>query len=200
MLITIDGVTAEGVLVVPQKDVSKMIIVAQGDLDLFTFQTCHREEIAEDAGNVVERRGLFRRKIVKKREIELEYRPNFIEKSGGCPVYVGGFEQEKGRHSWGIVDFETSDSTLPADVFCNGEGKKSKGVAICQSRVGLIQAIKFSSPVKVKHTPACDIGVSEGTYFEFPIVKGQCVYAFYNPDKKIHRLTTIGYEQIPIRK
>lgn len=200
MVLSVNGIKGDGVLVVPQKDVHKMHIIAQGDLDLFTFTTCHREESTENASNVTTRAGLFRRTIEKKREIDLEYTPTIIERSGGCPVYVGGYEQEKGRHSWGLIDFETDDAKLPATLSCNGATVESNGVSICQSRNGLIQAIRFKSSVRVSPEPECDLGKTAGDYFEFSIKKGQCVYAFMDADKKIHRLTTIGYELIPIRK
>lgn len=199
MIITVDGKTSEGVLVVPVKETHDIHVIAQGDLDLFTFTTCHREETAENASNVTEVRGIFRRKIEKKKEIKLPYRPTPIEKDGGCPVYLGGYEQEKGRHSWGLIDFETPEAVLPATLFCNGKEIQSNGVSICQSRHGLVQGIQFPSVVKVSPNVGCELNTKEADYFEFPIRKGQCVYAFMDKDRKIHRLTTIGYELIPIR-
>lgn len=200
MSITIDNITAEGVIVVPAKDVHSLHITAQGDLDMFTFTTCHREEVAEDASNVTETTGIFRRKIEKKREIKLDYKPTLIEKIGACPIQLGGYEQEKGRHSWGFIDFETPDAVLKATVFCNGNEVKANGVSACQSRAGLIQAIQFPEEVYIAPTEGCDIGYNKGTFFKFPIKKGQCVYAFMNKKLEIHRLTTLGYEIVPIRK
>ena len=200
MVITIDGKVGEGVVVVPSKELHDLHIIAQGDLDLFTFTTCHREEVAEDASNVTERKGIFKKKIEKKREIKLQYKPNLIEKTGACPVQLGGYEEEKGRHSWGFIDFETSDAVLDATLFCNGQTINSNGVSVCQSRAGLIQAIEFKEEVFIAPTKGCEIGYEKGTFFKFPIRKGQCVYAFMNKKMEIHRLTTLGYEIVPIRK
>lgn len=200
MIINIDGVVREGVMVVPEKMKHSLYITAQGDLDLFTLTTCHREEASENAWNVSER-GLFRRKIDKKREIKIEYIATDIERKGGCPIFLGGYEQEKGRHSWGVIDFETSEAKLPAILRCNGETISSNGVSICQSREGLIQSIEFQTETRVIPDKDCSIGSDKGTTFTFALKKGQCVYAFQEVStKKIHRLTTIGYELIPIRK
>lgn len=199
MIIEYDDVEYEGVAVLPMKAKYSFHLYAQGDLDLFTFTTCHREETAEDASNVT-KRGLFWRKIEKKREIKLEYTPNDIEKTGGCPVYLGGFEKEKGRHSWGLIDFATPEATLPALIKCNGKSVQSQGVSICQARNGLLQSITFALPVRVLPRSGCELGKQDGTHFEFAIQKGQCVYAFVTMEGRIHRLTTLGYEAVPIRK
>ena len=200
MVVTVDGVTSEGILVVPQKDIHNIHIKAQGDLDLFTFTTCHREEIAEDVSNVTETRGFFRRKIEKKREVKLDYRPAKIEKMGACPVQLGGYEEGKGRHSWGFIDFESPSTTLKGKLYCNGSESLGATVTACQSRAGLIQAIEFEEEVFVAPTEGCEIGYTKGTFFKFQIKKGQCVYAFMNKKLEVHRLTTLGYEIVPIRK
>lgn len=202
MIIDIDGIEAEGVAVIPKKETHKFHITARGDLDLFTFTTCHREEIAEKAWNVNERRGrwIFRRTIEKKREVKLDYTPGEIERSGGCPVFVGGYEVKGGRHSWGMVDFETDEAKLVAKINCNGLEYDSNGVSICQSREGLIQKISFQDVVYLLPEENCSIGKTEGKEFEFKIKKGECVYAFMDSKKQIHRLTTFGYEKILIRE
>jgi hypothetical protein len=202
MILEVNGVKGEGVVVAPLSSSIPFYVVARGDLDLFTFTSCHREETAENAGNVTESQGswIFKRTITKKREVKLTFSPTEIENVGGCPILLGGYEQEKGRHSWGFVDFETPDAALPASVSCNGVTTKSKGVSICQARAGLIQSIRFASQVKVSPDAGCEIGATESDYFEFSIPKGQCVFAFMESTGRIHRLTTLGYEQILIRK
>lgn len=202
MILEVNGVKGEGVVVAPLSPSISFYVIARGDLDLFTFTTCHREETAEDAGNVSSSQGswIFKRTITKKREVKSTFSPTPIEAEGGCPILLGGYEQEKGRHSWGFVDFETPDAVLPATLSCNGSVIKSKGVSICQARAGLIQSIKFENQVKVSPEPGCELGKAAGDFFEFPISKGQCVYAFMDAEAKVHRLTTLGYEQILIRK
>jgi len=201
MILEVNGMKGEGVLVVPHASSNAFYVTARGDLDLFTFTTCHREETTEDAGNINERVGwVFKRTITKKREIKFNYIPSPIEAEGGCPVLLGGYEELKGRHSWGMVDFETPDATLPAVLACNGQVIKANGVSICQARVGLIQTITFATEVKVSPAPGCELGKIAGAKFEFETPRGQCVFAFISPDARIHRLTTLGYEQVLIRK
>lgn len=201
MVIVYENQAYEGVAVLPEKAKYNFHFIAKGDLDLFTFTTCHREYSAENAWNVTENRGLiFKRTIDKKREIKLEYAPNDIEKNGACPIMLGGYEEQKGRHSWGFVDFQDQSAKLKGTVECNGALFEYPGVSICQSRAGLIQSIKFPEPVKLSPDPECDFGIKEGQSFDIEIKPGQCVYAFMGQSGLIHRLTTFGYEQIPIRK
>lgn len=200
MEININGFQGQGVLVVPEAATYKVHIKAPGELDLFTFTNCHREEIAENASVVSKTGKIFRRTIENKNEFKMDFTPSPLEKSDSCLVQVTGLEESKGRHSWGIVDFESSTNTLPALLSCNGSQINAKGVSICQARASLIQAIKFPKEVYASPDTSCPLPKTKGDYFEFPIQKGKCVYAFMTKEKEIHRLTTLGYEQILIRK
>lgn len=200
MAINVDGVIYDGVGVLPARDVYKIHVQAQGNLDLFTFETCHREEVTEKAWNVegTERWLFFKRKIEKKREVKLEFRATPLEKDY-CPIILGGYEEKGGRHSWAFLDVQTKEAKLAAELSCNGEFRPSYGVSVCQAKAGLVQSIKFLVPVKVNPSAECDLGKSEGDFFEFAISRGQCVYAFKSADGQIHRLTTIGYDQVKVR-
>lgn len=200
MEININGLQGQGVLVIPEADIYKVHIKAPGELDLFTFTNCHREEIAENASVVTTAGRIFKRKIENKNEVKLDFTPTPLEKKDSCLVQVTGLEESKGRHSWGLIDFESSTNTLPALLSCNGSQINAKGVSICQARAGLIQAIKFPKEVFASPDASCPLPKTKGDYFEFPIQKGKCVYAFMTKEKEIHRLTTLGYEQILIRK
>lgn len=202
MVISHAGISYVGVAVLPEMASYDLHIAAKGDLDLFTFTNCHRDENSENAWNVTETRRnfLFRKTTEKKKEIKLTFKPTALESSGFCPVFIGGFEELKGRHSWGLIDFESSVNKLQAGVECNGETKVATGVSVCQSKTGLIQRIQFGVHVRVSPDPECAIGKTEGEIFEFEIKKGQCVYAFMSDAGEIHRLTTFGYEQVLIRK
>lgn len=205
MLLEVNGVSGEGVLVVPKADSYYFEVEARGDLDLFILTSCNRDWIKEKGWHVSYKKrflGWGKRKIEDKRKVEFFYTPDEIEKNGTCPVWLGGFEESKGRHSWGFVDFKSDTETLDAKVFCNGETLNEKGVSICQSRKGLIQGIRFETEVVVAPDPECDLGSNRGTYFEFPISRGECTYIFRTIKKprEEHRLTTIGYENILIRE
>lgn len=199
MEINVNGFTGQGILVVPEAEIYKVHIKAPGQLDLFTFTNCHREEIAENASVVSKTGKLFRRTIENKNEVKIEFKPSPLEKSDSCHVQLTGLEESKGRHSWGLLDFENKSNTLLALLSCDGNQVSAKGVSICQARAGLIQAIKFPKEVFVSPSANCPLPKTKGDYFEFPIQKGKCVFAFMTKEKEIHRLTTLGYEQILIR-
>lgn len=196
MEITINGLKAEGALVVPKAQSYKFNIKSQGRLDLFTFTTCHREQTKEKAGE----RGWF----ADKKRRKFEFFPVPIEANPlACPVELGGYEQKKGRHSWGFIDFEHPDLTLTAELSCNGDKRKVKGVSVCQAKKGLIQEIVFAQPVIVAEKNVCIILKSkDDKTFRFKMPKGRCLFRFLTKtgDKKWHRLTTLGYEKILVRE
>lgn len=184
----VNGVRGTGVMVLPRSHRYRIHGESVGQLDLLTISSCHREFSAERQGT----------------EFDYDYAPlPGIETGGGCPLHFGGYEQKKGRHTWGIVDFEGPDATLPATLQCNGQVVRSNGVSICQSRAGLYQTIEFPGSVDVSPDPDCPmpLGGRPGLY-EFPLARGECVYAFREQAEpnRIHRLTTLGYEGILIRE
>ena len=196
MGLTVNGHQAEGVLVVPRATKYDFDIRAKGKLDLFTFTTCHREQTKELAG----KRGWFADKSRRK----LVFKPVPLERSQfACPVQLGGYERIKGRHSWGLVEFEHPSLTLPALVSCNGSEYNARGVSVCQSKAGLLMRITFSEKVIAPQKSVCVILKStDQKTFTFKMPKGQCGFRFVNlaADEKWHRLTTIGYEKILIRE
>jgi len=196
MLITVDGISREGVLVAPAASRHSFDVSAKGKLDLFTFETCHREETREKAGQG----GLFS----DKRRVQFSYIPSpGIETEGACPVKLGGYEQSGGRHSWAMIDFESADATLPARVKCNGENYSSRGVTICQSRVGLIQEIIFPAEVIVNPDPACPMERPKDLKaYRFSMPPRECVFNFMEKAEphREHRLTTVGYDGILVRE
>lgn len=202
MSIIFNGVTYQGFAVLPEQKSYELHIVAQGDLDVFTFTNCHREEVSEEAWNVTEKRGsfIFKKTTDKKKEIKLIYAPGSVELDGPCGVYLAGFEKGQGRHSWGFIEFESSQDKMTAEVSCNGQVKSFNGVSVCQSKNGLIQKIKFDRPVMLSPDENCSIGSTSGQEFTFNIHKGQCIYVFMDAENNSHRLTTFGYEQVLIRK
>jgi len=200
MIVNVDGYVGEGVLVVPKKteEVFKFDVTLKGKADLFTFESCHREMVWEQAG----KRGFFDSRV----RVQFDYDPlNGLETRSSCVVRLGGYDKT-GRHSWAMVDFEGDDATLPAIVKCNGAHYHSRGVTVCQAKVGLIQEISFPEEVAYSPDPNCPLNLTrdsarDGKTFRFPLVRGECVYAFIekNSKRRIHRLTTLGYDQVLIR-
>jgi hypothetical protein len=194
MLVTINGKSSDGVMVVPRSSSYKIRVEGKAKIDLFTLQSCHREMLTSDIKNS----GIWRTKSV----VEVDYAPApGVEDSGACPVQLGGYEKAAGRHSWALVDFESTDETLKANLFCNGDKSVGNGVSICQSRAGLIQKIVFERPVVFSPDKGCEIPESSDQTWTFAIPKGVCVYYFAEKQKpnRAHRLTTIGYEDVLVR-
>lgn len=207
MLVTINGITHEGVAVAPKASKYDFHIEARGDLDMFLMSSCHKEEQKEKAWNVKKtvRSGLFgwgKKKIDLKREVKFAYYPNSLERDGDCTMELGGFENRKGRHSWAFIDFESDKYKLPASMNCNGRFIKSNGTTVCQSREGLIQDIRFSEEVLAADNNECGITSKKDTKFEFALPKGKCTIIFASTKKphKFHKLTLLGYESILIRE
>ena len=141
MNICMDGKCSQGVIVVPKKEKYKFKIEAHGHLDLFTFSTCHREDTTEAHA----KRNWWGR---SNKKVEGTFSPVKGMEDEYCPGYIGAYDKN-GRHSWGFVDFETADATLPATLYCNGEVIESKGVSVCQAKKGLIQVVEFDHPVEL---------------------------------------------------
>lgn len=193
-----------GTLVVPRSNKYNYHIKAKGTLDLFTLNTCHREWTKEKAWNVTTKKKIFlgwSKKVIKDHEMTFTYTPVAIEQKWSCITELGGYDKVTGQHSWGMIDYETPEAIVPAVVECNGVKTKSNGVALCQAKVGLIQALTFNEEMAVSPSKGCELPKTRGTYFEFPIKKGRCVYAFMTAAKPhaISRVTTFGYESVLIR-
>lgn len=187
MWITVNGKTWNGVAIAPFADKYEITVKTSGRMDLFTFTSCHREFTQNDAGN----------------EIKFTYVPTIgIEDTGSCVVRMGGYEKKRGRHAWGLIDFESKGYTTQADIACNGYLYNANGVSVCQSYAGLKQRIRFKYPVKISPSVGCRMltPVDEMS-FDYEIVKGECVYEFHEPSfNRKFRFTTVGYEQILIRE
>jgi len=195
MVLKVNGFVGEGTLVVPKSEEYKMEVNAKGVLDMFTLESCHRETSKEDAGEP----GLFG----NKKKVVIDYRPVAgLEDTGSCPVFFGGYERKAGRHSWGVLDFETDKEKLPAVVRCNGSEYNSRGVTICQSKAGLLQEIIFPVAVEASSLDECKMQPSkDGQTFRYEMPRKECVFNFMEkaaPHRE-HRLTTFGYESILIR-
>ena len=207
MLITVNGKSFEGIGVVESADIYNFHIESRGQLDMFLFASCNREWMKERAWNVKKKvkTRLFNwgRKLKERvKEVQFEYRPiGEIEKTY-CPVYMSGAEKKKEGHSWGFVDFRTPDLVLPAVIQCNGEISNIVGAGVCQSRKGKTQVIQFNDEMVVSPDASCALEGNRGTRFEFLLSRGLCVYRFTRIKRPhlVFRLTTFGYDKIPIRQ
>jgi len=197
MILIVNGQTYDGVGVLPYAPTYKIHAISHGDLDLFSFSNCHREEIAENAWNVEseKRKFLFKKKIEHRREVKFDYSPTEIEKEY-CPLYFAGYDKT-GKHSWGFLDIETPEAKLPANLHCSGRVIKTFGVSVCQGRAGSVQKIVFNSPMTFN--APCLTGDVVNNSLEFTIPDQECVVAFKSEAGHIHRMTLIPYQNVKIR-
>ncbi len=200
MVVEINGKVFQGTATPPKSDIYAIHVYTKGELDLFTLETCHREDVTEKAWNIIKRKGLFRRKIEIKNELEFTFTPTEIEKTD-CPILLGGFEQKKGRHSWAFVDPQEDREPLTATSSCNGTIQQNPTVTACQTKAGLIQSIQFDMEVVGSCEDGCNLPKSTGKKFEWATGKGRCACMFVvKGSDRYHRLTTIGYDRVLLRE
>lgn len=196
MKIEVNGEDARGIYVAPKADKYEIEITAPGKIDLLKVTSCHRQFSTEDVPD-----GWFR--SGKYFKFNFEPMPG-IEDVGSCMLKFEAYEAGvEGRHSSGLLEWQTPDEKLPALLRCNGEERGVKGVAICQSWEDLIQEIRFPVPVNIG-TPLerCEIPIPDDRMnWEFQIPNRECTYNFQEvgEEGRFFRLQTIGYEQIAIR-
>lgn len=183
-----NGHQAVGTLVLPKAATYKMELESYGKLDLFTLTSCHREITKEEAGD-----------FWNKKKTKLEYKPVAGIETDNCTVNLGGYDI-KGRHSWGLIDFESDNFKLPALVRCNGNEYNANGVSLCQSRVGLIEQIVFAEDVTFVKPSCMDIDLTQKRVIEYRQPEGECVILFKGIKGQYHKHTVFGYSDIVIRE
>lgn len=198
MFITVNNVNAEGVIVAEKRPSYRIAITSQADMDMLQITSCQRDLSVPEAI----KSGWFK----QRRTYIFDYTPTVVEQEPGCMLKLAGYEKESGRHSWAFIDFEDEKHKLPAGVACNGEPEyRSDGVTVCQSLQGLYQLIWFQEKVVLseKTLERCKIQPSQdgGIHWKFKVQNRECIYEFMEVKKpyRRHRLTTVGYEDVPIR-
>lgn len=201
LVLTVNGVTREGSLVMGLKPDNVIRIWSPVDMDFFSMSNCAGERVKPKiAITTTEKRFFFWTKTVEsKREAEFHYYPTDLE-TGHCPLQLYAVNS-KGVPAFGMVDFQTPNFNLNGEMLCNGEKRAFDGAEICQSRAGLFQRLTFPDTVRTSPDAECSIGSQEGKVFEFPMNRGACVYQFRSLDGKLKgKLTTIGYDDYLIRE
>jgi len=183
--IEINGARYEGVATVPKANSYDILLRPKGKADLVLITSCHREYEAEKL----------------KSRFRYEYTPlGGIEDAPACPLQISVYEKKKGRHSWAFITFEHPNLRLPATLKCNGSVISALGVSACQSKAGLIQRIEFKEEVRVWSPVKCQRLGRSRKIFQFEISPRQCQYTFETRDGRLHTMTTLGYEGVPIRE
>lgn len=176
--------TAEGHIVASSSDKYLIEIEAPGTIDALTLTSCHRH--------------IFIEKNVDNK-YSYQYVPaKNIEDIGSCPILLSALNKE-GKNAFGFIELNNVANFTNANVKCNGLQTWYKGVSTCQTKVGLHLEISFDE--KVNTVTNCPIDTKSGTVFKIKASRGKCLYLFKVENKDLwHRFTTIGYEDIILRK
>lgn len=174
----------EGVTTLEQKPQYNIQFQSQGFIDLLTIETCHQYKT------------YGKEKILKRKYLNIEYSPTMIEKEKvACPMFISSYEKDKGRHSFGIIEFKRDQYKMKFILECDGNRTSDKGVGICQSKLGTTQRISFDSEIKIIASDRCKDGIKQtGNIFDIKIKKDICIFTFKNTTGEFARLTTFGFE------
>lgn len=169
----------------PEASEYKLEFTSKGQIDLFTIKSCHQYQVIEPDS------------IIKRKSIKYTYRPNEFEKDVLiCPLVFHAYEKDKGRHSFGMIDFKNNRYQGSAVIDCNGITYKVTGSAICQSEDSLYQRITFDRPSVFK-SECSNCIAKEGNAYRIKLPKGLCLTTFM-VEGKFFRLTTYGFEKVLI--
>lgn len=196
ILLEINGKSYVGVTVVPKSQSYDIKLIPPGEIDLMLLRSCHREFSVEKADTGW---SLFGN---KKKSYVYKYTPiHGLEDNRVCPLRIDIYESEKGRQSWALLDFESPDYTVDAEITCNGETKSMRGVGVCQSKEQTIQRIKFQEPVRFAPTPVmCNAPKKVGDLYEIKTAVGECLFTFDTRDGRTGRLINVGYSGVLVRE
>jgi hypothetical protein len=200
MKVEINGVDYVGHAVLEDVTTLKMKIDAKDDIAHLRIKTCHRVIDIEKAWS----KRLFGSFNKNKAKVTLKLNSP-IETKENCPIEIIAFSL-RGKHSWFYIDKKEPRFNLPAKYICNGNNGNNggdefapvQGVGICQTMPGLEQEFNFPAPVRVR-TKCPYERVSDEVFIIKP-VRDYCIYTFMDEKKRYHRLTTIGYESIKLKK
>ena len=193
----------EGVAVLPeQKSYTFLIEPKDDDPDMLIVRSCHRDHDYE-----AEKKSFFFIPLPGNK-FQYNYTPiPGLETNRVCPLRGDAYHEDKNnsQHSWFFVDFENPSMgyDIQARLICNSDYHNINGVAVCQVRSGLMQALEFNeeirwAPVKPDH---CNQWVNKGNYrWELEVSMGECLYHGQNRKGKLFRITTIGFEGIHLRR
>lgn len=174
--------------------------------------------------------GWGERKITDPRKVQFTYRRTQLGKEMGyCPIVIEGLDSKQGRHSWGFFDICDGSVKNKITVECNLSIRVDQpGCDVCQSVKGALVAVRFTNINRVffpkKYASKCmpvfcaganvpnncisfkdkDGNTSyyaDGRRFAWQMGAQECMYRFVDSiSKEESRITTIGIDEIPIRK
>lgn len=190
--LSIDGQDYDGVGVLSERPRYEIVLTPRQDIDALLIKTCHRTLVFEKiSGGGWFGAGKFR--------YTYEPIPN-LESGRVCPLRVEAFNAAKSKHAWSYLDTASSRYEVTGTSVCNGASQRFTGVALCQAGKGLVQKISFDKPVRFApvYPPNCETPRRVKDGYEYSPIAGECIYHFETQDRKIGRLTVLGFEQIKL--
>jgi hypothetical protein len=185
--------------VLPFDDSYNVRVNHSANMNFFAMNTCHREITTENPD-----RGFFK----KDGQYFVDYKPT-MESGKACPLFVATYNRE-GKHGWGVLAFEHPRFKMKSKMQCNGDELEFNGVSLCESKLGLLQKIEFpeevvsAEPVNgsaERKEPCPKLSSSDNKTFEFIMPPRECIYGFVGKtSKQLHKLYTIGYEELIVRE
>lgn len=196
--VTVDNISYYGIGVLPNKSVYDIIINPSEKADRIIIQSCSRDVTLDKP-----KTGWFSNKVTYK-YIPIQGRETGIN----CPLEIASVNKDK-KNSFAYLEFEDTrkEVSLDANLQCNGEFSKPKGVGICQTAVGLRQGIFFQTKVVSESIgDGCDfMETKDGFFWEWDAIPGECEIYFTarekhsNGKRLVFRLGAIGYTSVPYK-
>lgn len=191
--VLIDGVSYEGVGVIPERPSYELIVQPKGESAILITKTCHRMNTYEKSKGGWFSSGKYRITHVPVQGLET---------GRTCALQLDSFDSANGQHSWSFFMPADKSYQLPFELTCNGVVSSLVGTGICQSHHGLIQRFKVSVPVMI-WPPApsnCEMPRKVGAYYEVGLSPDVCLYQFDDQTGRRARLTTLGYSGALVEK
>lgn len=173
------------------------------DLEYFMLRNGKRTRTKERDFKIS--RGLFNLPIgwdrsLRHRDRSFKFTYTPTKKEGDAALEMIGVDSNS-RQSVAYVDWHSDKRTLPANVYCNGTVYRSKGTTLCASFMGDEQDIEFLEDVVYTYqSPGCNYFPSAGRSFTWAKSDPQICTHLFRAKDKIHRLTTIICNKIPVRQ
>lgn len=176
---------------------TKIKIESQINLDRVTVETCGRSHVCSNTKPCIDAfdiSGGFFGGTGKK--MTYTYIPAEHEKE--CSIYVEAWDKDV-LAAWGYLGFIPKENKLPAQVICNGETKNYTGHAVCQSKIGILQRVRFAVPVRdFEAEEQCGLEKLEDNLFQFRPTLGKCNATFY-AGGHFFSMTLFAYKEVFIR-
>lgn len=198
--VIIDGVTYQGLGVLPVKSSYEIVIAPEVKCQRITIQTKNRDVNLDEP-----KTGWLSNKVTYR------YTPLLSAETDDNSSLEISCTNDKKKNAFAYLVFQDSrpEISLRAHMRCNGEYSTPSGVGVCQTAVGLRQEIFFQSRVVAEDIgDGCDfVKTKDGYFWEWIAIPGECEVDFTsaterhaNGKRLSFRLTAIGYTAIPSKE